>query len=902
MCALIFPAWSVGTAAPLTFAPLKNADGTLGLAASAAGGASVSQPAPLRAAFWDGALAVRRPAPAEWRYDKGPDPKTTGSLRVAGEKVILTGDFSKGGKRFVAAVCPVAFPEATQAVFTVKTDQRHLMVRLVDATGQRHQQTHAIRQGAPDTVTVPFNASTGSLSWGGADDDILHLPLRALEILVNVHDSGATGTAEISGARFVNETIPAPAVAQGGYATLRETAAGEWLGTGTLKAPDNAGAGSATLAFTDRWTVSGDTLRLRREVRVRSAALGGFGTVAALQITGARPWPEMEWFVPGNIYGNSDHLRPNSFGSANYYKPGDYTVWMREDRLPAPLLAARLPGGASIAVLNSAPDGATNAADGLSFTLAPLASESFRFGAIIAEERPASAGVVTTIGCAFPGSEGTLTYGPKSHGHAVSSVQHWRYRFSPLQDGFTQRHEVTFRLATARDTNDLVAQNWRWAWQTLRPQVNPQPLETLRRCMADVLLENVIERDGVTGIRQAAPSEANPIPAAAVTKSVLGFTGYALGSAEMMLAEAAHDPVAPRSQKLRAAAEKIIATFLTLPVAPPVAEGFVLGGENHGALAADQNPSAKPLTDATPIYLRSFCDDMKSLMRAYTREKKAGRDHPEWLAWVRRFGDWLLAQQQPAGGFPRSWHAVTGAPFDTSSTGAFLAVPFFTQLYQLTEYTPCLDAALRTGEFAWDNGHARARFTGGTIDNPNVLDKEAATISLEGYLALHAATRDPKWLARARAAADIAETWMYAWDVPRPADAAPYQLHWPAGQTTAGMQLIATGHSGADAYMAWDVASYARLARETGDPHYLEVARILLHNTKALAGRPGDLRGTRGPGWQQENCWLSLPRGRGRHRAWLPWVTVSQLRGINDLLDLDPALYRQLAGAAAGEK
>ncbi|OAM87954.1 family 43 glycosylhydrolase [Termitidicoccus mucosus] len=688
-----------------------------------------------------------------------------------------------------------------------------------------------------------------------------------------------------------------------GYDKLSETAPGEWLGTGVMRGnyfsngkqpPHDA----VSFAFTDRWTVAGNTLRLRREVRVRGDAPGGFNSVIAMRVGGAKPWPEMEWFVPGAIYGNSDHLRDNSFGAANYYKPGNYTVWIREDRLPAPLLAARLPNGASVAVLNHVPDGATNSADGLSFTLDPLASEDFRFGSIVAEEKSDTG---TAIGYAFPGTEGTLTYGPKGDRFNLSAVQRSRYRCSPLKDGFVHRYEVTFRLSTARDTNDLVAQNWRWAWQTLKPQVNPQPVETLRGCMADVLLENVVEHDGVTGIRQVIASEANPKPASAVTKSVLGFTGYALGSAEMMLAEADRDPAAPRSQAMRRAAEKIVATFLRLSVNPPVAEGFVLGGENNGALAADQNPMARPLTEKTPIYLRSFCDDMKSLMRAFTREKKAGRDHPEWLAWTRKFGDWLLTQQQPAGGFPRSWHATTGELFDSSPSGTFNAVPFFAQLYKITRHQPYLDAALRAGEFAWNSGHARARFTGGTIDNPDVIDKEAATISLEGYLALHAVTRDSKWLERAQVAADIAETWMRIWNIPMPSDATQDQIHWSIGQSTVGMQLVATGHTGDDTYMAWDVESYARLSRETGNPHYMDVAKILLHNTKAMVGRPGDHRGTRGPGWQQEHCWLDLPRGKGRHRAWLPWLPVSHLRGINDLIDYDPALYKQLATATADE-
>ncbi|OAM90780.1 hypothetical protein AW736_06225 [Termitidicoccus mucosus] len=673
----------------------------------------------------------------------------------------------------------------------------------------------------------------------------------------------------------------APVTLQGGYTSLRETAAGDWLGAGSLRVADGV-----TLEFTDRWDAAQNTLRLRREICVRGNASGGFTSVATFRVADARPWPEMEWFVPGMIYGNFDHMRPNSFGAGNYYKPGDYTVWIREDRMPAPLLAARLPSGASMAVLNSAPDGATTAAEGQGFSREPMADARFRFGAILAEERPDG----TSLGYAFPGSEGTLSYGRKT-GAGPETAQQWRHRFHPLTDGFVQRYEVSFRLGAAADTNDLVARSWRWAWDTLKPQVNPQPIETLRRCMVDVLEENFIEvedRAGVQFLALAAPGgKPHPNP-----KTILGFTGYALGSAEMMLVEANREPASKRGRQLRADAEKAIASFLRRPIAPPVDEGFLL---KTGGPALSTWPAAKKVTENQPIYLRSFCDDMKSLMRAYEREARAGRPRPEWLAWVRQFGDWLLTQEQPGGGFPRSWRALSGKLLDASATGTFNAVPFYTQLYRITGYKPYLDAAVRAGEFAWGTGHARARFTGGTIDNPDVIDKEAATLSLEGYLALHDATRDKKWLDRARAAADAAETWMYIWNIPMPADADGEKLHWKRGQSTVGIQLIATGHSLNDAYMCWDVESYARLARETGDPHYMEVARILLHNTKAMVGRPGDLRGTRGPGWQQEHWCFTLPRGLGRHREWLPWVTVSHLRGINDLMDYDPELYKQLA-------
>jgi hypothetical protein len=73
---------------------------------------------------------------------------------------------------------------------------------------------------------------------------------------------------------------------------------------------------------------------------------------------------------------------------------------------------------------------------------------------------------------------------------------------------------------------------------------------------------------------------------------------------------------------------------------------------------------------------------------------------------------------------------------------------------------------------------------------------------------------------------------MYIWNVPMPEDEDNANLHWKKEVPTVGLQLISTGHSLADAYMAFDVDEYAKLAVLTGDDHYKEVAAILLITPK----------------------------------------------------------------------
>jgi hypothetical protein len=76
----------------------------------------------------------------------------------------------------------------------------------------------------------------------------------------------------------------------------------------------------------------------------------------------------------------------------------------------------------------------------------------------------------------------------------------------------------------------------------------------------------------------------------------------------------------------------------------------------------------------------------------------------------------------------------------------------------------------------------------------------------------------------------------------------------------------------------------------------LDVARVLLHGTKAMLALPGRTYDLLGPGWQQEH-WRMGPnaRGIGAHRTWLRWISVNHLHGITGLEEFDKDLYQRLA-------
>ena len=178
-------------------------------------------------------------------------------------------------------------------------------------------------------------------------------------------------------------------------------------------------------------------------------------------------------------------------------------------------------------------------------------------------------------------------------------------------------------------------------------------------------------------------------------------------------------------------------------------------------------------------------------------------------------------------------------------------------------------------------------------------------LSMEAYLSLYDATKDPKWLERAKAAANFAESWIWIWNVPMPPDADDAKLHYKKGVPTVGVQgITAQVSGGVDEYLDWAVPSYAKLYNLTQDEHYLDVARVLLHDTKSMVALPGRQYDVKGIGWQQEGWSMGQGsrRGVGGHRFWLPWVSANHLYGIAGLEEYDPGLYKKLSTkpAAAG--
>jgi hypothetical protein len=723
-----------------------------------------------------------------------------------------------------------------------------LLVSLVFA-----QQKNSIELGKLETGAKVFFVQSKDDSWGIeiSDGKTLHL-IQQKPAIIEIYRTDDDIRNITAGYRKVQKT-------NSGIEAISEINYGD----------------NVVFHITDKWHLDGDVVSVDRKVEVTGNAQGGFNSSIVLTLDPSVHWTDMNYFAPGALYGDPSYNGDRSqCGTMNYMA---HQLLMREDMLPAPMFSLSFGNGSSVTVLDPTPNGESTVEE-TKLSKDVMTDARFQFGMLGVwqnDENPIE------FGFQYPGNINMYSFGP----NAPAKSRMIR-RYHPITQGVNHSYTISFRIGEKEALHDVIRNSWRWAWNTLKPAVIKIDVEQVRHVLTDHLLSQAATVNGRTGIPFAVATYDTNAPQWNWTMSAMGFVSKNIECADQLLREGDRDTT-ERGKKMRQTGLSIISSMIqALPTMPLQATGYDLW-------------TGKPWDHIwLAPWLRNATEDMRVLMRAYRRERLLGRMHSDWINWVKSYVDWLILQQREDGSFPRRWKSGSNEIAETTGSTSYCPVPLLVIMSEETGDTKYKQAAIRAAEYVWTNWGSRELFVGGTSDNPNVTDKEAGMLSMEAYLSLYESTKDTKWLDRAGIAADYTESWIWIWNLPMPVDADDAKLHWKKGVPTVGLQGIsARGPGGADEYLDWAVSSFAKMYKYTKDEHYLDVARILLHDTKSMVALPGRQYDMKGIGWQQEH-WSMGPgrtgRGVGGHRFWLPWISANHLYGISGLEEFDSVLYHQL--------
>ena len=603
-----------------------------------------------------------------------------------------------------------------------------------------------------------------------------------------------------------------------------------------------------------------------------------FSSEVTVPLNGIKSLADAEVFIPGLWYATSAHTQK----SALITDLGQREFILREDRMALPLVSVRNRAtGWTLSIGHVQPDGGTIAGDD---NIAPVIDARLQYGAL--GIRRDESGLKFAF--RFPGSEGEQTsiFGYKPD---LRTAQRWH----PLIVGATQTYTLTFRLSDSVNFAQQMHDVWRSAYAAAQPLVVPFDAPSVYSASINVLDHYFFTQADVAGF----PFSAS-LPDGVVKDPSLqmGFVGQQLPCASYLIDEG----IRAKRPDVRAKGEQIVDFWAkqSLSKAGVPRTWFDLKPEPHWR---DYH-----------TFLRVATDGTSGMLRAWQLERAAGTAKPEWLSFCRHVGDWLLKIQNADGSFFREY-GFDGHAMSKSLTSTLHPVRLLIDLSCATGDMKYRAAALRAATLALKANADGPSYIGGTPDNPDVVDKEAGWIAFDSYLALYDVTQDKRWLDAAVDAATFTETWIYAWNVPLPIDADPAKLGVPRVKTFAGTNLIATGHSGVDNFLAFASFSYARLAIYTGDEHFAGVARLLQHNSAQFVDtgeKSGNSLGYATPGLCVEAFTLAVNRGHSVN-VWLPWLTsaivepMARMReafGVTDvdaMLAIEPKQREQMNAAFA---
>jgi hypothetical protein len=308
-------------------------------------------------------------------------------------------------------------------------------------------------------------------------------------------------------------------------------------------------------------------------------------------------------------------------------------------------------------------------------------------------------------------------------------------------------------------------------------------------------------------------------------------------------------------------------------------------------------------TDEPGNYLRTMVEPMYDLLLCHIFFEKRGQQQSHWIESVERFAQFLIRSQHEDGSWSRGYGSdgqpviidkacLGGASHcvDDEKSSTAIPIPF---LCALIEYRGShhkdtgsfLSAVKRGAQYLLDQNIDLESFRGGTMDNPNLADKEACQYVMAALSSIYRVTKEESYLRGACVAAYHFLSWNYTWNVPM-REGTELKTHHFMTRGMGGINSI-WGGGVVDIYSLFHVRELHLLGRECFHEEFVSCAREMVQASLQYVSSAREDFGFADSGMQPEG-WGICPQGCDEHMiekgdVWgsLGWIYSATIDGID---------------------
>lgn len=302
-------------------------------------------------------------------------------------------------------------------------------------------------------------------------------------------------------------------------------------------------------------------------------------------------------------------------------------------------------------------------------------------------------------------------------------------------------------------------------------------------------------------------------------------------------------------------------------------------------------------------YLRTMTEPINDLLEAYQWYKKRGIAKNKWVQTVERYADFLVKKQNADGSWYRAY-SEEGQPIFMNDVPEYseeennrgrkastmIPVIFLCNMAKLyPEKREYMLAAKKAGDYTLQHEVKDELYQGGTMDNPNIVDKEASQYVMAGLYHLYKLTNQAEYLEGAVMAAKQFVTWNYIWNAPMRKGTILYEKNF----CTKGMGAINSIWCGgvADIYSLFHIRELYLIGKETGNIFFQKMAAWISEATGQILSCPTDDMGFADIGMQPEGfgiCPQGMDEGmieKGDIWGTLGWIYSAGISGVERYLN-----------------